>query len=96
MDRSGRGSRYRKSALLIGLGSICSAVARAVGTLWIAIPLLVAAFILLVLGVVALVRAVRALPADERRRERRKMWIEAGVTIGGIAAVAGLLLLFMD
>jgi hypothetical protein len=95
MNRSERKTRYRKSTLFIGLGSVCSAVARVVGTLWVAIPLLVAAFVLLVLGIATLVRAVKALPDSERRTERRNMWIEAGVTIVGIAAVSGLLLLLM-
>jgi hypothetical protein len=95
MERSERKARYRTSTLFIGLGSICSAAARAVGTLLVAIPLLVAALILLVLGIVALVRAVKALPAGERRKERRSMWIEAGITVVGIAVVSGVLLLVM-
>ena len=85
MDRDARRARYRKPMLYIGIGSLCSAIARVAGTLWAAVPLLVAAAVLLVLGIVDLFRSVNDLPAGERRKERRSMWLGA---VGSLVAIA--------
>jgi hypothetical protein len=82
--------------LYVGLASMCSALARAVGALWAAIPLLVLAAVLLIIGAVKLVRAVNGLPASDRRKERRSMWIGGVGSIVAIAGLTALLLWAMD
>jgi hypothetical protein len=91
-----RRRRYRTPMLFVGIGSVCSAAARAVGVLWVAIPLLAAAAVCIVIAGVKLVRTVNALPRGERRKERRSMVIGAVVPLVLIGALFGVLLLFVD
>jgi uncharacterized membrane protein YidH (DUF202 family) len=96
MHRSQRRDRYRVPMLYVGLASVCSAVARAVGTLWVGVPLLVIGGVLLIIGVVKLTQTVKALPARERRKERRSMWMGAVGSIAAVAVLTALILWAME
>lgn len=96
MERAHRRRLYRDPMIYIGAGSLCSALARAIGTLWVAVPLLAVALGCLIVGAVKLVQAPRSLPPEQRRKERRSMLIGAVVPLVGLAALFGVLLLFID
>jgi hypothetical protein len=96
MDKAEARRRYREPMLFVGIGSACSAAARAIGVLWVAIPLFAAALVCLVVAGVKLVRTVNALPRGERGKERRNMVIGAVAPLVFIGALAGVLLLFVD
>lgn len=96
MERTDARRRYREPMLFVAIGSACSAAARAIGVLWVAIPLCAAALVCLVVAGVKLVRTVNSLPRGERSKERRNMVIGAVAPLVFIAVVAGVALLFVD
>jgi hypothetical protein len=94
-DRAERRRRYRKPMTLIGVAAACSAAARHVGFLPVAVPLLLAGAVLLIVGGVQFVRTANALPPDERRKERRQMVIGGVGALVAIALISGGLMLAM-
>jgi uncharacterized membrane protein YjjP (DUF1212 family) len=92
MERTERRRLYRTPLTIVAIGSACSAIARAIGVLWLAVPLLVVAAICLIVGTVKLVQAAGTLPAAERRKERRQMVVGAVGTLVAVAVVSGLIL----